>query len=1110
MTRRSSCTFLLLAALGSWGSTGCEGGTPVPEPWIRVLITSPLDGVELEQGRIDVDLALSWYGPAGQAATLTLLAEDGPVAEETLSLAPGLTAFAFPAVDLEAYFQASRATSLSARLRTGQGEDALESTSPPVGLRFHRDEIHILTAALTAPQDGAAPEGDLVDVLVATDWSGPSGQAASLTLFAGETPLLEREVALANGSGELPLAGVDLSPFRAAGQPAFLRAELLATLEGREYRAATAAVEVRFQRGAVEERALAELEAASARPVRVLVEEGRRAAIAFDLPAAGATRVEQAFGVLEQLGDLLGLEDPREELRVAGVTEDEDGEASVELTRRIDGVPVFGADLVVLLAGDRAVQVNTPQVVPPPRPIQDRVPLSQIMETIALELGQARLMGEPRLVYYNADLWRNEHERAASSGPAPTRLAWRLWIAAPSPALAGRPDHWEVFADAETGDLLDAAPQSKEDCPADDLDLDVLDADGDSADLCLTWFDTSTCCTEDGCDSGIPRDAEEIYPIAREVYDWYYSTLCRRGWDGTDGQIEFIVRYDRPTAAFHPGCDYTSYGPTVIDVDTTAHEFTHGVNHWDNELRYKNDSGAMDEGLADIFGAFVDGDHKGIGLDPHHASEGSQQDGAMIHDLSDPPRGGQPDHYDDYVVTSSDNGGVHTNGGILSKATWLLFAGGTHPKSHIPVESIGIFKLRKLWYSVLLHDITMSSRMYSFCGYAIQRAQRWSEQGTHGFTAADVCQVNNACAAVSRRFMMDLDCDGLPDGTDTDLDGLVDDRDNCPEVSNLLQEDIDGDWLGDACDPDDDGDSVEDERDTCPASFNPSQADLDADGAGDACDDDDDRDGVPDASDNCPGVYNSAQFNLDLDGAGDDCDDDLENDGVPNDEDNCPRLRNPMQADSDQDGVGTACDNCPGLSNPDQQNHDRDSSGDACDLDDDDDQVPDAEDNCPTVENPDQFDGDGNDVGFECDTGERTAALLERWNAGFEVMVALVERYGIQPRIPLPVRGGDDPDWVDPNALVTVTFRAMGPEDLPLAVVDQFGRVVARARATRNPDQTTSYTLTFRPRMDLDRVLPDGGLGASLGSRYHLQFFLAGQQPGEIGGTLSMQESLAP
>jgi hypothetical protein len=163
---------------------------------------------------------------------------------------------------------------------------------------------------------------------------------------------------------------------------------------------------------------------------------------------------------------------------------------------------------------------------------------------------------------------------------------------------------------------------------------------------------------------------------------------------------------------------------------------------------------------------------------------------------------------------------------------------------------------------------------------------------------------------------------------DTDLDGIDNADDNCPNVANPDQADADHDHRGDACDPctDTDGDGFGDPGfpantcpvDNCPTVSNPTQADADGDGIGDACDTctDTDGDGFGNpgfsantcALDNCPTVPNPDQLDTDGDGLGNACDPDDDNDGVPDVSDNCPLVYNPDQADFDRDGIGDACD----------------------------------------------------------------------------------------------------------------------------------------------------------------------------------------------------------
>jgi hypothetical protein len=115
--------------------------------------------------------------------------------------------------------------------------------------------------------------------------------------------------------------------------------------------------------------------------------------------------------------------------------------------------------------------------------------------------------------------------------------------------------------------------------------------------------------------------------------------------------------------------------------------------------------------------------------------------------------------------------------------------------------------------------------------------------------------LDDDCDGITDNGFLDTDDDGSANclDADDDGDGILDDVDNCPLVPNPLQEDLNGNKIGDLCEGDVDGDKIPDDIDNCLDVPNYDQADDDGDGVGNACDgcNDVDHDGAMDPNQEC-------------------------------------------------------------------------------------------------------------------------------------------------------------------------------------------------------------------------------------------------------------------
>lgn len=183
----------------------------------------------------------------------------------------------------------------------------------------------------------------------------------------------------------------------------------------------------------------------------------------------------------------------------------------------------------------------------------------------------------------------------------------------------------------------------------------------------------------------------------KKAYSYYMDTYGHEGFTGTGGLIDAFsnrLYYTDDDEEYCTNANYTNIidnlnfgagddcSPGTTDDyntdDIIGHEFTHGVieyAHFD-ALDYSDESGALNESFADIFGEAVERYIEGTN-DWHEA--GDKSDG-WIRSFIAPDSADQPDTYlgtNWHAFDDDDNGGVHTNSGVQNHIFYMLSQGET-------------------------------------------------------------------------------------------------------------------------------------------------------------------------------------------------------------------------------------------------------------------------------------------------------------------------------------------------------------------------------------------------------------------------------------------------
>lgn len=205
-----------------------------------------------------------------------------------------------------------------------------------------------------------------------------------------------------------------------------------------------------------------------------------------------------------------------------------------------------------------------------------------------------------------------------------------------------------------------------------------------------------------------------------KAYEYFRTTHSRNSIDGVGGNIYSIINvtdgggqmdnaFWNGEAMFY-GNGKSAFSPLAKGLDVAGHEMSHGVIGSTANLLYENESGALNESFADIFGAMIDRDDWRMGEDVVNISV--FRSGAL-RDLSNPHNGGtglgsngwQPNHVNEQYKGTEDNGGVHINSGIPNFAFYTFVTELAKTKGLGEAKNIG----ERVFYHALTKFLTRSS-----------------------------------------------------------------------------------------------------------------------------------------------------------------------------------------------------------------------------------------------------------------------------------------------------------------------------------------------------------------------------------------------------------------
>lgn len=256
----------------------------------------------------------------------------------------------------------------------------------------------------------------------------------------------------------------------------------------------------------------------------------------------------------------------------------------------------------------------------------------------------------------------------------------------------------------------------------------------------------------------------DVHWGVEKTYDYFKDTFNRNSYDNQGAVLNSYVHAGNSFEnAFWSGSEmvYGDGGSTFKPLgafDVTAHELGHAVCQSTANLAYQKESGALNEGLSDIWGAVVENAYAPEKQNFLMGEDIVKVSPNYLRSMSNPNSGlsKQPDTYKGTYwkdassnCSPNDNNdycGVHTNSGVINYWFYLIVKGGSGTNdigNSFNVSGIGFEKAAKIVYRLETSYLTSNSTYNNTLTYGIQAAK-----DLFGADSAEHQAVQNAFYAV--------------------------------------------------------------------------------------------------------------------------------------------------------------------------------------------------------------------------------------------------------------------------------------------------------------------------------------------------------------------------